>query len=741
MMFYTLRRVVISMSWCLLLVAGLAAVSLAMGTAFTYQGQLKGTGGAPVTANCDLTFALYDALSGGAQVGTTVTKSGIAVTSGLFTTSLDFGSAVFDGSDRWLQITAKCGSDATATTLSPRQALTPAPYALYAANGGGSGGGVFENSGGVVRNTGTHATDDFVFGSPQLADASGTDDDARLFLDKSKGAFRAGYVNGTQWDDASVGNYSFAAGYGTTASGEYATVGGGVGNTASGDAATVGGGYLNTASDLAAAIAGGYMNTASGYYAAVAGGGGNTASGLQSTVAGGQTNNASGEKATVAGGMHNTASHLAATVGGGHTNEASGDYATVAGGGDNTASGSYAAVAGGMNNIAAGDYSFAAGRRAKINAAHAGAFLFADSTDADFASAAANEFAVRATGGVRFVADGGLVAQGTFGAGAIPATGAGTRLMWYPKKAAFRAGKVDGTQWDDASVGNYSFAAGYNNTASSDYATVGGGKSNTTSGDFASYATVAGGDSNTASGHAATVAGGYSNTASGDYAAVAGGYSNTAAGYYSFAAGYRAKIGDGHDGTFLFADSTEADFASAAMNEFAVRARGGVRFADGGGTNKFTFNTSTGVGTATTWATTSDRNAKEHFAPVNPQEVLAKVAALPIHTWNYKTQDASIRHIGPVAQDFRAAFGLGENDTTISTVDPDGVALAAIQGLYRMVQARDAAIAALKAEIVVLKQQQAQQTAQQATIDLLLQRLTALEQTMHTPVVQADVQH
>jgi hypothetical protein len=86
------------------------------------------------------------------------------------------------------------------------------------------------------------------------------------------------------------------------------------------------------------------------------------------------------------------------------------------------------------------------------------------------------------------------------------------------------------------------------------------------------------------------------------------------------------------------------------------------------------------------WTSLSDRNAKDDFQPVNPLEVLEKVAALPLSTWRYKSQDASIRHIGPTAQDFKAAFGVGETDTGIATVDADGVALAAIQGLNQKVE-------------------------------------------------------
>jgi hypothetical protein len=77
----------------------------------------------------------------------------------------------------------------------------------------------------------------------------------------------------------------------------------------------------------------------------------------------------------------------------------------------------------------------------------------------------------------------------------------------------------------------------------------------------------------------------------------------------------------------------------------------------------------------------SDRNAKTDFGPVDPMAVLEKVAALPISSWRFKAEPKDVRHVGPMAQDFQSAFGLGEQKTAIATVDADGVALAAIQGL------------------------------------------------------------
>ena len=82
--------------------------------------------------------------------------------------------------------------------------------------------------------------------------------------------------------------------------------------------------------------------------------------------------------------------------------------------------------------------------------------------------------------------------------------------------------------------------------------------------------------------------------------------------------------------------------------------------------------------------------------PVNGQELLERLAALPISEWNYDFDDASIRHLGPMAQDFAAAFGLGNDDKTISLIDANGVVMVAIQALHRRVVALEAELAALK---------------------------------------------
>ncbi|HXF68556.1 MAG TPA: hypothetical protein VNK89_02010, partial [Thermoflexus sp.] len=112
--------------------SGGVSAQAALGTAFTYQGQLK-SGGSPVNGNCDFQFSLWDAASGGTQVGTTQTRTGVAVSGGYFTIpDLDFGAGAFQGDARWLEVAVRCpAGGGSYTTLSPRQALTAAPYALY----------------------------------------------------------------------------------------------------------------------------------------------------------------------------------------------------------------------------------------------------------------------------------------------------------------------------------------------------------------------------------------------------------------------------------------------------------------------------------------------------------------------------------------------------------------------------------------------------------------------------------
>jgi len=239
------------------------------------------------------------------------------------------------------------------------------------------------------------------------------------------------------------------------------------------------------------------------------------------------------------------------------------------------------------------------------------------------------------------------------------------------------------------------------NTVTADWGTVGGGGGNVA----AFFSTVAGGQFNTVTGDYATVAGGAGNVASGANAVVPGGSGNTAAGNGSFAAGINATANN--FGSFVWSDgSTGGILSDTGPNQFVGRASGGFTFY----TDPTLLTGATLVAGSGSWSSLSDRNVKANFTAVDGQALLARLAALPIATWNYKAQPDSVRHMGPTAQDFREAFGLGEDEKHISTVDAQGVALAAIQALYeelnRALGEKDQQIAELRARLAHLEQQQ-----------------------------------
>jgi trimeric autotransporter adhesin len=264
--------------------------------------------------------------------------------------------------------------------------------------------------------------------------------------------------------------------------------------------------------------------------------------------------------------------------------------------------------------------------------------------------------------------------------------------------AGNRAGDGAGTT-DDRGAATVS--GGFFNTASGQASTVGGGRQDVADGRFATVAggdhnnasgnnaTVGGGGMNNATGLVATVAGGFDNTASGQEAIVAGGSNNIAQGRFSFAAGLQAHAD--HNGAFVWADEQPIPtpaFSSTAANQFSVRATGGVRFVSavdpttGAPTNGVQLAPNSG-----SWGSLSDRASKRAIEPISGRRVLRKLASVPVSTWSYRAQDRSIRHIGPMAQNFYRAFGVGEDRRHIDSVDADGVALAAIKGLARELRA------------------------------------------------------
>jgi hypothetical protein len=276
---------------------------------------------------------------------------------------------------------------------------------------------------------------------------------------------------------------------------------------------------------------------------------------------------------------------------------------------------------------------------------------------------------------------------------------------------------------------------GFHNIASGYAGTVAGGEFNAAAGTDATVAggnsnaaeteadTVGGGHGNIAGGSSSTVGGGYGNTASGGASTIPGGSSNTASGSYSFAAGTQAAATQ--DGAFVWGDNTLVNVISPAANTFTVRASGGIWLGTNSspaiGVGHF-IDTSTGafLSSSGTWTNNSDRAKKHDFRPLSTKHVLEQVARMPITSWSYKAEKPSVRHIGPMAQDFYAAFGLGLDDKHITTIDEGGVALAAIQGLYRRNAAVERENKALKARLTNYESENAALSVRLARLEHLI---------------------
>jgi len=241
-------------------------------------------------------------------------------------------------------------------------------------------------------------------------------------------------------------------------------------------------------------------------------------------------------------------------------------------------------------------------------------------------------------------------------------------------------------------VGNgfAAIGAGQYNVVNGSMAFIGAGQYNVVAG---ANGFVGGGQANKVPGAWGVVGGGYGNQAA-EIATVPGGKYNLATGEGSFAAGIGSTAG--YAGDFVWSDFASGATAlkGTAANQFLARASGGVTFYSSA-------NLKSGVKLAAgsgTWASLSDRNAKSAIVPVSDDDILAKVSTLPISEWSYTTE-RGVRHVGPMAQDFYAAFNVGEDDRHITSIDEDGVALAAIKALHAEVMKKAEALDALHREV------------------------------------------
>lgn len=553
------------------LAPGLSLRVAAQGTsAITYQGRLTQSG-QPGSGVFDFRAQLYNRAAAGEPgdtlVSPTLDLTGVTVTGGLFTLTLDFGAGVFNGQARWLLLAVRPSGAGSLTALTPRQPVTPAPYAAYAANAAAA----------ATATTAANATAAVsvpwagISGAPP-GFADGVDNDT--LYNATAGLKQAGvdFSLDTNFTDARYWSRSGNAGtspgsqfIGTTdaqplefkvnsqrvlrieaGAGEAPNIVAGapqnlIGPFVSG-ATVAGGGFLDFLGNILA-------NEVRSHYG---------------TVSGGQANR-----------INTGATH--ATIGGGFLNDVSSNSygGTVAGGINNNIMAGVTAgmIPGGADNMVEDNasYALAAGRQAR--ASHPGTFVWADSQDSPFASTAADQFNIRARGGVRLLSDPGLALNA-----------ADTPLItrgWNLFGAAAPAAKQGHGRW----------------------------------GVFMEpHALVLG------------------------MPALSG--KTVRIGKYDDAGNYVSLAHVDQNGNLYTAGSVNPP---------------------------------------------SDRARKQDFAVVDAEEVLAKVVALPVSTWSYRSSPET-RHMGPVAQDFHAAFGLGSDDKHIATVDADGVALAAIKGLHEKLE-------------------------------------------------------
>ncbi len=504
----------------------------------------------------------------------------------------------------------------------------------------------------------------------------------RLMFYPSKVAFRAGSVNGTQWDNANTGLHSIGLGNNVTASG-YGAVSIGYGNTASADYS----------------YAFGYNNVTTGNNA-VAIGTGNIASYTNSIAIG--EGCISSATFTLAMGRNTTARGYASSSFG---------FNTVTSGQASTAFGQNT-VASGSQSTAMGWFTKAKGQGTTVVGIYNDSILLADEAawtpttplfivgNGSADNLRRNAMVVRKDGkvgiGTSFplsrlhVVDSSVIFSADADVAAIPGnlgvSGAGRRMMWYPDKAAFRAGYVSSTQWNTSSVGNYSVAMGLNTTASGPASTALGASCNAA----AAYSFAAGFAATASAAYSTAI--GYINTASGIYSSAFGGYIST----------------NGQPGAFIFGDNSTTTITDAvASNSFTSRFAGGYRLF----TNSALSTAVVLAAGGNSWSSVSDVNRKENFESVNGEDFLHKISKMPLTTWNYKGQDVkSFRHYGPMAQDFYKAFGhdaLGEIgcDSLINQQDFLGVNLIAIQALEKRTSEQEQNIKELKFVVALLQKQ------------------------------------
>jgi hypothetical protein len=303
----------------------------------------------------------------------------------------------------------------------------------------------------------------------------------------------------------------------------------------------------------------------------------------------------------------------------------------------------------------------------------------------------------------------GLLVRGTVNSGTARALGAGLRMHWYPRKGAFRVGNAESSYWDDDGSANpkmalYSVGMGYQPRAT---------------------------------GVASTAIGAY-NQATGDYALSLGSYCQATAshavaigtqayatGIYSIALGSGANT-NGKDGSMVIGDDTYFQTSySSADNQLTMRFNGGYRL-----WSSYPDSTA-GVYMRhgqSGWSNYCDRNIKENFIELDGEELLEKLHSIPVTEWNYKKGDTSMKYVGPMAQDFYAAFHLGGTDSLgINSISIDGVNMAGIKALEQRTREMKTVITTVQEQNAALQEENKKLKEQLASIKEVSEQVASLK--------------
>jgi hypothetical protein len=386
---------------CLLAGLGLLAgvrPAAAQGTAFSYQGQLIANG-SPANGAYDFRFKLYFDPLGNNQAGLSFLTNGVVVTGGLFSVPVDFGAGIFSGSNYWLEVDVRANNAGSYTALSPLQAVTPTPYAIFAITASNLSGTLpaAQLSGAVPG----ASLSGIYGGAVTFSNASGTFSGNGSGLTGVNAATLAGLSGGSFWQLG--GNVATTPGANYVGTADNQPLEFHVDATRAlriepgGASAALGIGIPNGAPNMVGGSA--FNFAAAGVVGATIGDGGAT------NYSGAGTNSGQAFANSVASGF--------GTIGGGDGNtiESNSISSTIGGGIGNViqANVGYAVIPGGSANVVAGSYGFAAGQQAQ--ALHQGAVVWADSQNSAFASTTNDQFNVRARGGVRFTGGTGSADQ------------------------------------------------------------------------------------------------------------------------------------------------------------------------------------------------------------------------------------------------------------------------------------------------------------------------------------------